>query len=321
MCLRISVDKKAQPAKGFPKGWSFFFQSLDTNHSPVSTLADELYIQNPSGAKFRSVAAACARHKLQLAGLGNLKHDFHRHIGENSPGPSASSNDKTGKRKQSPESTKRKRKKGERMLSSTKEIGSHVYSRFEKESYYWGEIVGKTWKEGKTGKSRYHYDIAYEDGDYQSDLSDDTEGKLNDLNIYTEFQFSTLTKVLPPPRPKDLQPPKRKNTAYTPAEIYQLRCSKCNFCVKDPCNRCFSCKNNASKTTQKMECCLHKVTLHRMIRISYGPPSYSTLTILDLTDVCSNREGYEETTCTGPSGWLDVFQWPRTNIEHCFTRQ
>jgi hypothetical protein len=274
MCLRISDDKKAQPAKGFPKGWSFFFQSLDTNNSSSSTLAD-LYILNPSGTKFRSVSAACARHKLQLDGLVNLKRDFHLHIGEDSPVSSASSNQKHGKRKQSPGSAKRKRKKAKRVLSSTREIGSRVYSNFENGVYYWGEIVSKEWKERKNKKGkRFHFAIRYDDGDYQSDISDDTADRRIDLKLFTEEQMRQLNGRCPPPRPDHLDeatdlspPPKQKNTGYTPAELYQFRCAKCSFCAKKPCTRCVSCRNNASRTTEQTECCLQKVTLCRILQI------------------------------------------------------
>lgn len=256
MCLHISEDKKAQPAKGFPKGWSFFFRSSGTT-------LDELCIRSPAGLTMRSVAAACARHTAQLSGIANLEHDFHLHIGE-TLSDSAYSPSHHGKRKSEGDGSaerKPKKAKSDRVLEYKRDMGSRVWARFENGQYYWGEIVKKRLKKSKNKKGkRYHYAVRYDDGDYLSDISDDTEYRRTDLKMYTEEQIFELKGRRAPPRPSDpSRPPAQIITTYTAAELYRFRCASCSFCEKKPCTRCTSCRNNASNTMPQIECCLQKV--------------------------------------------------------------
>lgn len=76
------MNAKAQPAPGFPSGWTFYYDddpqsSGSHNHKPVSGL----YILSPGNRKFRSVQAAVAYSSFLQENVQAIEQEFYSHVG------------------------------------------------------------------------------------------------------------------------------------------------------------------------------------------------------------------------------------------------
>lgn len=94
---------------------------------------------------------------------------------------------------------------------ATKEIGSRVFCKFTNGRYYWGNITKKFRNDDS---DHFHFAVEYQDGDYLSDISDNSENETRaHKNIYTELEFKRILKEEPPPKP----------VTWTPQELVRQR--------------------------------------------------------------------------------------------------
>lgn len=247
MCVKICASNKAQPAIGFPDGWTFYFAG------------DGLVLISPTQTYYRSLESAIQRANL-THGSGSredLKREFCAHIGE--PFDNNCIEQMIVKsRSTSPKKRARPSIHVAKLeLSSKKDIGSRVYCKFTNNAYYWGEIVDK-----RTLMTGIQYAVQFDDGDFLDHVPDTTDDA-EEGNIYTEYGYYERVGVYPPKRQSSLPPAKvRKiDIRLTPAELYEKRCKTCSTCTENDCMRCNSCINNRNNRAKVTECCLRKVSL------------------------------------------------------------